>query len=458
MKADLHFGDNLEWLQKLPTGIVDLCYIDPPFNSSANYNVIVGGAQVKVFSDTWTWGQDDMDIYTSLLAGGGRVGDWADGMMKAIKPCGMYSYLLFMAVRLIEIRRVLKPTGSIYLHCDQSANYHLRMLMDAIFGSSNCQRELVWSTDTVSGYKSQIKGWVRGHDTVLFYSREEEDFTFNVEYQPYKPEYIARFKKDDGDGRKYRDDRSGGRRQYLDESPGRRIGDVWADIMSFQQASTSSEIVGYETQKPLALLERIVKASSNPGDLVMDCFLGSGTTAEAALKNGRNFCGCDITFLAVDKAMARLKAMPEPPQIILTGHPETLDDARQLARQDQGRFQYQAWALGKVGCAPNNERTSKRGKDSGIDGKKVVTLADGTTHTTIISVKSGKSKVRDLRDLMGTVDRDRAQRGVLLLLEDPTPDMKRDAATYNRGAKGEEKCLIFTAQDLIDGKQIPEVR
>jgi site-specific DNA-methyltransferase (adenine-specific) len=441
MKADLHFGDNLEWLARLPAGIVDLCYIDPPFNSKADYNVIVGGAQVAAFDDTWSWDINDMRVYKELLKNNGPVGKWAEGMMIAIGPCGMFSYLLYMATRLVEIKRVLKDTGSIYVHCDDAADFHLRLLLNAVFGPDKFRNTIAWC---YAGGGIPKADFPRKHDTIFRYSNGLE-WTFHIERKPYKEntqqvgKHSTLVSKD---------------KQDIDLEKGTPVTDWWIDINTV--TGWAPEKVGYPTQKPVALLERIILASSNPGDCVMDCFMGSGTTAVAAIKNGRKFMGCDITFHAVDIAMDRLKVLEPAPEVVLTGHPETLDDARELAEHD--RFQFQSWALDRVECNPTTDRTSKKGKDSGIDGRQVVTLEDGTLYTTIVSVKSGKPRATDLRDLIGTVSREKAQRGVLLALEDPTPDMIRDAATMGVGEHGETQCLILTAQDLLDGKKIPEVK
>lgn len=445
MKAHLHFGDNLEWLSRLDSNIVDLCYIDPPFNSQAAYNVIVGGAQVKAFGDTWSWIEQDAGIYRRLVEGS-PISAWAEGMMKILKPCGMMSYLLFMAQRLLEIKRVLKPTGSIYVHCDHAADYHLRLLMDAVLNPRNWRNSIVWSYK----YGGRPKAcFGNKHDTILFYSRSER-YLFNssaVRVPHEEASLAANFRFTDEHGRRYRKGtwKSGKEyRYYADE--GRTCDDVWTDLGSLHQAD--KERLDYPTQKPLALLERIILASSNPGDLVMDCFVGSGTTVEASLKNGRNFIGCDITYLAIEKALARLAKLPDA-EVSLTGHPETIEDARELARRD--KFQFQAWALDMVGCNPDGGRTAKKGKDSGIDGQLVQVLKNGSTHTTIISVKGGKPKLVDVRDLIGTVAKERAQRGILLMLESPTKDMITTAAS------GDVKIIIFTAQDLLEGKKIPPV-
>lgn len=297
MTATLHFGDNLEWLKRQTSGKVDLCYIDPPFNSKADYNIQVGDAQVKAFGDTWSWGAEDMKVLVGLFSNNNdRVARWAKALEISPGHCGMSSYLLFMAERLVEIKRVLKPTGSIYIHCDQAADYHLRMLMDAVFGPENFQRQIIWRIGWVSGYKTQAHNWIRNHDALLYYTANKDTFTFNKTYLPYPKDYVRR------DGKP-----PVGKGFPLEDTWNCHIGDVLnsINIMSF-----SKEKVGYPTQKPLALLERIILASSNPGDLVMDCFLGSGTTAVAAVKNGRDFIGCDLSYHAINIATDRLKALP----------------------------------------------------------------------------------------------------------------------------------------------------
>ena len=205
------------------------------------------------------------------------------------------------------MKRVLKPTGSIYLHCDPTAGHYLKTMMDAVFGENNFKREVIWNLGTASGYKSQINGFIRGHDTILYYTKSTDTFVFNKIFQPHKPEYIKRFSKVDEQGRRYRDDRPNRRRQYLDETEGVALTDVWSDIMSFQQHSTSKERTGYPTQKPLALLERIIKASSNRDDIVLDPFCGCATTCIAAESLQRQWIGIDLSSKAVELVKVRLE-------------------------------------------------------------------------------------------------------------------------------------------------------
>lgn len=255
--------DNLEFLRKLDSNLIDLIYIDPPFYSGVDY---------EEFSDKW----ESLD-----------------------------AYLEFMKLRISEMHRVLKFTGSFYLQCDPSAVFDLKPLCDKIFGRENFRRVIVWNVGSVSGFKSQVKGWVRQHDTILYYTKTN-NFIFNKQYRPYKKDYIKKmFRYKDKDGRLYRKRRNG--KQYLDERPGNLVGDVWNDIYSFQTITRSKEYLGYPTQKPEKLLERIILASSNEGDLVADFFCGTGTTLVVAKKLSRNWIGTDNNPNAIDLCKIRLK-------------------------------------------------------------------------------------------------------------------------------------------------------
>ena len=304
MQNQLFTGDNLNIMYGMNSESVDLIYLDPPFNTKRTYSAPIGSkAAGAAFKDMWSWSDVDEVCLNGLVG--------YDGLIEYIESVGnlhsrgLMAYLTYMAQRIVEMHRILKPSGSIYLHCDPAASHYLKGLMDKIFDSQNFQREIIWNLNTTSGYKSQVKGYIRGHDTILFYTKTD-DFIFNKEFRTHKPEYVARFKKIDERGRKYRDDRPNGRRQYLDETEGVALTDVWSDVMSFQQNTAAKEITGYPTQKPLALLERIIKASSNEGDVVFDPFCGCATAPVAAQQLNRHWIGIDIEAQAADLLVERL--------------------------------------------------------------------------------------------------------------------------------------------------------
>ena len=258
----VHLSENLEFLRLIDSDFIDLVYIDPPFYTGVDY---------EEFSDLWL---------------------------------SLDDYLNFMALRIEEIHRVLKETGSFYCHCDANAVFDLKLLCDQIFNKANFRREIIWNVGSVSGFKSQVKGWVRQHDTILYYTKSK-DFTFNKQYLPYNEAYVKKmFIYKDENGRIYRKRRAG--KQYLDEKPGMLLGDVWNDVYSYQTRTRSKEYLGYPTQKPEKLLERIVLASSNERDIVADFFCGSGTTLVAAKKLNRRWIGVDNNPKAVELSKKRL--------------------------------------------------------------------------------------------------------------------------------------------------------
>ena len=258
----VYLGENLEILKQIDSESIDLIYIDPPFYTGVDY---------KEFSDNWN---------------------------------SLEEYLDFMEIRFVEMHRVLKKSGTFYCHCDANAVFDLKRLCDKIFGRQFFRREIIWNVGSVSGFKSQVKGWVRQHDTILYYTKSDE-FTFNKLYTPYKEDYIKKmFRYRDEDGRLYRKRRDG--KQYLDEKPGNAIGDVWNDIYSYQTRTRSKEYLGYPTQKPEELLERIILASSNEGDVVADFFCGTGTSLAVAARLNRNWVGVDNNPKAIDLCKMRL--------------------------------------------------------------------------------------------------------------------------------------------------------
>ena len=285
---------------------VDLIATDPPFNKGKDFHATPDSiAKGASFQDRWNWNKH---VHESWID---KISDDFPKVMNVIQGSrqsygdDMGAFLCFMAVRLLEMHRVLRNDGSIYLHCDPTASHYLKELMDSIFGINNFRREIIWSLETVSGYKSRVKGWVRGHDVILYYTKSN-NFTFTKLYRAHREKYIAVFKKKDEHGNLYRD-RPGGRKQFLSDTKGRLYSDVWNDITSFQTAANSKELTGYPTQKPLALLERIIKASSNKDDIVLDPFCGCATTCVAAEKLNRQWIGIDIWDKAHEIVIERLQ-------------------------------------------------------------------------------------------------------------------------------------------------------
>ena len=336
----LYHGDNLDFMRSMDSATVDLIATDPPFNKGKDFHATPGSlAAGGSFPDRWRWDKDVHPEWVEQMQddwpGVWAVVDWT----RMVHSDALAAFLCFMAVRLVAMHRILRNDGSIYLHCDQTAGAYLKTLMDAVFGPRQFRREVIWNLQTSSGYKSQVKSWIRGHDVILFY-RKGAQATFNKQHLAHKPEYIARFKKVDDKGRRYRDDRGKGRRQYLDTTRGVALTDVWSDIMSFQQQATSSEQTGYPTQKPLALYRRMIRASSNPGDIVFDPFAGCATTPVAAELEGRRWVACDIwdgAHVTVLERLAKEVGVGEDEQRRLIDHRHVHLRREPLVRTDDGK-------------------------------------------------------------------------------------------------------------------------
>ena len=290
----LIWGDNKLVLSSLKNGPLrdeieaqgglKLIYIDPPFDVGADFSM-----DIEIGDETFT---KEPNILEEIA--------YRDTWGK-----GADSFLAMIYERLVLMRDLLTEDGSIYVHCDWRVNSHIRLVLDEAF-RNNFEREVIWSFDTKSGYKSAVQNWVRSHDTILFYSKNRDRKIFNKQFTPYDDKYLERFKRIDADGRRYRDDRGSGKKQYLDELQGIAVPDVWRDIKSFQQDATSDEYLNYPTQKREALLERVIKASSNKGDLVADFFCGSGTTAAVAEKLGRKWIATDLGKFAIHTTRKRM--------------------------------------------------------------------------------------------------------------------------------------------------------
>jgi len=442
----LYFGDNLEILREMNDARVHLICTDPPFNSGRDYNAFIGDslAQKKAFTDTWTYDTAAQDARADI-----EHRAIASNTYKALDNClkgydlvlqnavsgnkgAMRAYLAFMGPRLAEMHRVLTKNGSIYLHCDPTASHYLKGVMDAIFGADNFRREIIWNLQTASGYKSQVNGFIRGHDVMLYYAKSTGAFVFNKIFQPHKPEYIRRFRKVDQDGRHYRDDRANRARQYLDQTRGVALTDVWSDIMSFQQKATSKERLGYPTQKPLALYERMIKASSNKGDIVLDPFCGCGTTIDAAHTLKRQWMGIDITILALDPMRQRLAdrhGLHPSIDYHIEGYPTNMQEVRKLLKEGDKRkyHDFSNWAVTRLGLKP-----TKDVGDGGLDGVGHVTLWNPqqmkeTEARILAEVKTGKPTITQVRAFCHVMDKHNADIGIFITLEPVTARMRQEA-------------------------------
>ena len=451
----LYYGDCLDWMGRWDDQSVDLIYLDPPFNSKADYNILYsarGGAdaQFRAFSDTWAWDEAAADRYAAYEGAPARLAhDAIVGLRRVIGPSGMLAYLTYMAERLEHMQRLLKSTGSIYLHCDPTASHYLKIVMDAIFGYNRFRRECIWDIAVLSGFKTQARNWIRGHDTVLYYTRSEQ-FTFNRPRQPHRPEYLARFNKVDDQGRRYFDGR--GQPRYLDDvvKKGKAVGDVWSDIMSFQQIPTAKEKLGYPTQKPLSLLERIINASSDRDHLILDPFCGCGTTIEAAQRLGRRWAGIDISSFAID--LIREKRLRDR-TIPTKGIPVDLASARKLAAEQP--FNFESWAVTRLpGFAPNMKQVA----DGGVDGRAVLAAQpdDYDSRLALAQIKGGGFHLGALRDFRHVTDRDQAALGCFVTLEPVGSRAARaeaaDAGTITVSGQRYRRMQLWPISDYFDGR------
>ncbi|MFH1162365.1 MAG: DNA methyltransferase [Candidatus Jorgensenbacteria bacterium] len=470
----LFFGDNLEILrEKIPDESFDLIYLDPPFNSNRNYNVLFkeglqdSPSQVQAFEDSWHWTRDAQETFEELA--GVRttkapINEKIINLMQALEKLvghnDVLAYLTMMTVRLLELHRVLKPTGSIYLHCDPTASHYLKIVMDAIFGKQNFRNEIVWCYTGPSGAKNDFP---KKHDTILRYSKTDNYYS-NLEATriPYKELHTDKGAgaKIWGSEGKLQDETV--RQEYLKR--GKIPEDFWVDIPSGGHISPN-ERLGYPTQKPETLLERIVKASSNEMDWVLDPFCGCGTTVSVAERLKRNWVGIDITMLAINLIRHRLAKQFEGkmPAIYIDGRPRDVASAQALFKKDPFEFEY--WVLDMVDAVPAQSKTKEhmRGADKGIDG--VITfvkdLKNGNEEygRLLVQVKGGGVHRNDIATLKGDVERERAEGGVLITLEKPTKPMLEEAASAGsyKVKFGNEfefpKIQILTVDDLLNNKK-----
>jgi len=415
----------------------------------AEQNGSRAAAQIKAFEDTWRWDQAAAKSYQEVVEGGGKVAQAMLAFRTYLSENDMMAYLSMMAPRLLELHRVLKETGSIYLHCDPTASHYLKILMDAIFGPSNFKNEIIWHYRKWPAGKYTFQ---RNHDILLFYAKSgSRKRTFNQLFMDRAPSTLKRF----GTAKIISGHDELGRRlpskTESEPSMGVRQDDVW----EIGRVPPVKQL--FPTEKPEVLLERILRASSNKGDVVLDPFCGCGTAVVVAEKLKRKWIGIDITHLAVALIKHRLRdALGSRVKYRVVGEPVSLPDANTLAQEN--RYQFQWWALGLVGARPVEQ---KKGADKGIDGRLYFhdepDKAKSRTKQIVISVKSGKTGVKDIRDLRGVLEREKAQIGVLISMEEPTNAMRTEAAGagfYKSPWRKHPVMQILTVEDLLNGKQI----
>jgi DNA modification methylase len=539
MENALYYGDNLIVLRShFPDECIDLIYLDPPFNSKRTYNVLFSTpkghkseAQITAFADSWTWGDEAEKEYSELLhQSNTQTAEIIRSLRSFLKESDVMAYLVMMANRLLELHRVLKSTGSLYLHCDPTASHYLKIILDAIFNAQNFVNEITWKRSSAhSDIKQGMKRCGKIRDIIFLYVKSD-NYLWNPIYTPYDKEYLeSEYRHIDQNGRYYKETdltaaKPGGdtnydwyvKRQILngsrwqadlnnefenpipgweyskvkpyegrfwayskenllkftleghlihretgmprliqfaDEMPGIPLQDLWNDIPPV----AGDQYLGYPTQKPLALLERIIKASSNPGDIVLDPFCGCGTAIHAAQKLGRKWIGIDITHLAIGLIERRIRDAFPDISFKIHGTPTDLEGARDLASRDKYEFQY--WACDLVNAQPFQNK--KRGADTGIDGIIFFQDDKNSAKKIIVSVKGGEHVTRNMiADLKNSVDREHAQLGFFVTLTEPTEPMIKEAVSagfYDSPiGKSFPKIQILTLEGLLSGSQSPQ--
>lgn len=517
MKNVLYYGDNLEVLRKyIKDETIDLCYIDPPFNSKRNYNQIynnVGGedrAQAQAFVDTWVWDEHANEGFAEILANDkGRlttqIVDLLKGLQPVLKKGSLLAYLVSMALRITEIYRVLKPTGSFYLHCDPTASHYLKLVIDAIFVAQggDYKNEIVWPRTNAHNIAS--KYFARVQDTIFYYTKTDK-YTWNPSFTDFSPQQLKRYFRDPTTGRLVTGQdltmtgnahrnftwrgttppphrgwgfseeqlevlweqgliltkqdgtpRLDGRKVFLDEKQGKPLGSVWNDIERI--GNTSSERLGYPTQKPEALLERIIKTSSNEGDLILDAYCGCGTTIAVAERMKRNWIGIDITYQSISLILRRLEeelGKETLANVTLNGIPQDMNSARALAlkQDDRVRKEFEKWAV----LTYTNNRAiinDKKGGDKGIDGIAFFLIGKDENAKIVFQVKSGNVGRGDVSKLNNDRMREGAELAVFITLQQPTKGMKDEAIAagmykHELMSRSYPRILIVTIDEIVE--------
>lgn len=507
----LYYGDNLDVLQEhIASESVDLVYLDPPFNSDRIHNVLFreksgidSPAQIQAFDDTWTWNQDTEALYREILNGQAPVNVAAavEAMSRLLGENDLMAYLTMMTRRLLELHRVLRGSGSIFLHCDPTASHYLKIICDSIFNSENFRNEIIWQRTQAKSLMT--KRLPSNHDVILAYGKSDRAvWNEDALFQPYDvedldPKTKEKYSNRDATGRLYQltslinpnPDRPNltyeflgvtrvwrwtkermqeaydagliiqtapGRvprlKRYLDEQRGKPLGDVWSDIPPLN--ARAAERLGYPTQKPLKLLERIIEAASHPGGVVLDPFAGCGTTIDAAQKLKRQWIGIDITTLAIDLIDARLRhtyseTIRQTYQIL--GIPRDLSGAHALFKRSP--FEFERWCVMQVDGQPNEKQVGDRGVDGVI---RIPIDAKANSHRVLISVKGGATNPGHVRDLLGTVELQGAAMGLFVCMNRPTSGMFEVANhsgsyTYPVNEKQYPKIQILAVEDILNG-------
>ena len=511
----LFYGDNLPVLREhIETESVDLVYLDPPFNSNRSYSVIFGehvqrdtdaNAQIQAFDDTWHWTPETERLYRDILLNSPTaVADAMQAFRTLVGESDAMAYLVMMAPRLVELHRALKPTGSLVLHCDPTMSHYLKVLLDSIFGPENSRNEIIWQR---TGAKAlQTVRLANNHDVLLYYAKSGEAIWNSDEaFIPYDvdnlPEKTAKKYShvEPGTGRRYRLDNlinpnpnrpnltyeflgvtrvwrwtrermqaayeegrvvqtAPGRvpqmKRYLDEQRGIPLGDVWTDIWPLN--SQAAERLGYPTQKPLALLERIIRLTTEPGAVVLDPFCGCGTTVDAAQKLGRAWVGIDITYISIDLIIKRLQAtfgQSVMDDVEVDGIPYDMQSAQRLF--EKSPFDFERWAVSMLHAQPNEKQVG----DKGIDGVRRFIIDSQSVGKALVSVKGGKNvPPTHVRDLAGTVHNARdAQLGVLITLNDSltrgAQEVINTSGVWTHPANGQDFPVLqhISVRDLMAG-------
>ena len=505
----LFFGDCLDILKALPDEYCDLVYLDPPFNSNATYNLLFASpsgknakAQIEAFDDTWHWGEQSAREFRDIQQNASTdVSNMLVALVDLLGTNDVSAYLIMISNRLIQTKRVLKETGSIYLHCDPNASHYLKIVLDGIFGTKHFRNEIIWKRTNA---KSNMKNRMPTNHDIIFYYTKSTNYTFNQNalFIPYDENNLPektkqKYNQIDSNGRRYQlwslnspsHDRpnltyeflgftkvwrwtkekmekaykegivvqsSPGaiprQKRYLDEQKGIPIDDVWTDINPLN--SQAQERLGYPTQKPLALLDRIILASTKKGDVVLDPFCGCGTAIHSAEKNKRTWIGVDITHLAISLIEKRIKDAFSNSKFEIIGTPKDYESAIDLAKRD--KYQFQWWACSLIGAQPYKGK--RKGADGGIDGQ--IFFDDGEIKKILVSVKGGMNiSVPMIRDLIGTIENNKADIGIFITLKSPTKPMKIEAvnAGYYESKyfpkKDFPRIQILTIEGILNGTE-----